>query len=75
MKTKKESVIERKGTHNHNFDRGDCETKEVVIQYKRRAQYLVALTKLGKRFENAEFQNYSRNCRKIVLPALPLRKN
>ena len=38
LKTKNETVIEAKGTHNHKCDPGECEA-EVVNQIKRRAQY------------------------------------
>ena len=39
MKTKNETVIETKGTHNHEFDPGECKAKEVVNQIEIRAQY------------------------------------
>ena len=39
LKTKNETVIETKGTHNHECDPGECKAKEVVNQIKRRAQY------------------------------------
>ena len=39
MKTKNETVIETKGTHNHECDPGECKAKEVANQIKRRAQY------------------------------------
>ena len=47
MKTKNETVIETKGTHNHECDPGERKAK-VVNQIKRRAQYstpTVAITK------------------------------
>ena len=52
LKTKNETVIETKGTHNHECDPGECKAKEVFKWFY--AEYLVALTELGKRFENAE---------------------
>ena len=39
LKTKNESVTETKGTHNHEYDPGECKAKGVVNQIKRRAQY------------------------------------
>ena len=39
MKTKNETIIETKGTHNHECDPGECKAKEVVNQIERRAQY------------------------------------
>ena len=39
MKNKIKTVIETKGTHNHECDPGECKAKEVVNQFKRRAQY------------------------------------
>ena len=39
LKTKNETVIETRGTHNHECDPGECKAKEVVNQIKRRAQY------------------------------------
>ena len=39
FRTKNETVIETKGTHNHECDPGECKAKEVVNQIKRRAQY------------------------------------
>ena len=39
MKTKNETVIRTKGTHNHRCDSGKCESKEVVNQIKTKAQY------------------------------------
>ena len=38
LKTKNETVIETKGTHNHECDPGECKAKEVVNQIKR-AEY------------------------------------
>ena len=38
LKTKHETVIEAKSTHNHDCDPGDCKAKKVVNQTKRRAQ-------------------------------------
>ena len=38
-KTKNETFIEAKGTHNHDFDPGECKAKKVVNQIRRRAQY------------------------------------
>ena len=38
------------------------------------AEYFVALTELGKRFENAKVQICSRNCRIILLQTSPIRK-
>ena len=39
LKTKNETAIERKCTRNHECDRGESKTKEVVNQIKRSAQY------------------------------------
>ena len=39
LKTKNESVIETKSTHNHECDPGECKAKKVVNQIKKRAQY------------------------------------
>ena len=39
LKTKNETVIETKGTHNHECDPGECKAKKVVNQIKRRAEY------------------------------------
>ena len=39
LKTKNETVIETKRTHNHACDPGECKAKEVVDQIKRSAQY------------------------------------
>ena len=39
LKTKNETVIETKGTHNHERDPGECKAKEVVNQIKRRTEY------------------------------------
>ena len=40
LKTKNKTVIETKGTHNHECDPGECQAaKKVVNQIKRRAQY------------------------------------
>ena len=39
LKTKNETVIGTKGTHNHECDPGECKAKEVVNQIKRRSQY------------------------------------
>ena len=39
LKTKNETVIETKVTHNHECDPGECKAKEIVIQIKRRAEY------------------------------------
>ena len=39
LKTKNETVIETKGTHNHECDPGECKAKDVVNQIKRRAEY------------------------------------
>ena len=39
LKNKNETVIETKGTHNHECDPGKCKAKEVVNQFERRAQY------------------------------------
>ena len=39
MNTKNEIVIETKGTHNHECDPGECKSKEIVNQIKRRGQY------------------------------------
>ena len=39
LKTKNETLIGTKGTHNHDCDRSECKAKEVVKQIKRRAKY------------------------------------
>ena len=39
MKTKNETVIEAKGTHNYNCDPGECKAKKVLNETKRRAHY------------------------------------
>ena len=39
MKTKNETVIETKGTHNHKCDPDERKAKKIVNQFKRRAQY------------------------------------
>ena len=39
LKTKNETVIETKSTHNHECDPGACKAKKFVNQIKRRAQY------------------------------------
>ena len=39
LKTKSETVIETKGTHNHECDPGECKAKKVVNQIKGGAEY------------------------------------
>ena len=39
LKTNNKTVIETKGTHNHECDPGECKAKEVANQIKRKAQY------------------------------------
>ena len=39
LKTKNETVIETKGTHNHECEPDECKAKEIVNQIKKRAQY------------------------------------
>ena len=42
LKTKNETVIEAKGSHNHDCNPGECRATEIVNQTKRRAQYSTA---------------------------------
>ena len=61
LKTKNETVIETKGTHNHECDPGECKAKEVVNQIKRRAEYSTTVAIANEIYEirNRLFQSKS----------------
>ena len=48
LKTKKETVIETKSSHNHNRYPGECKGKEIVNQVKRRVQYSTPTVAIAK---------------------------
>ena len=49
LKTKNETVIETKGTHNHKGEPRECKAKKVVNQIKRRVQYSTSNVAIAKK--------------------------
>ena len=65
LKTKNETVIETKGTHNHECDPGECKAKEVVNQIKKEPNIQHQLWQMPMKYTRFRMiVQFSLQCRK-----------
>ena len=65
LKTKNETVIETKGTHNHDCDPGECKAKEVVNKLKEEPNIQHQLSQLPMKYTRFRMiMQFSLQCRK-----------
>ena len=57
LKTKNQTVIETKGTHNHKCDPGECKAKKVANQIKRAQSVVEKMDELAIYFKSTYIEN------------------